>query len=670
NHPVNGPKHCARAEAALQGLYHPDRLQGPMRRTGERGSGQFQPISWEDGLRELIDRMRGLGAPDQAINLLAITAPLSGHRGLILNRFVSTLGGEQIVFEPFDQATLRSAIKQLFGQDRLPDFEIDKTQYLISFGADFLSTWLSPVRYGAKYGEFRQGQSQRGTLVQVEPRFSMTAANADVWIPIRPGTEGMLALSMVQVAATEGLVDTAVLQSLTGGAGTGALGPFGPEQVAQTTGVPPERIRQLARDFATKRPSLAIGGGSAAGQTNGLSNLQAIYALNYLTGSVGAPGGIRFNPPPPLPDLSTMAAGGPLTEWQRIAQQLQTSNPKPVDLVMVYGANPVYGLPASLGFGDALLHAGYIVSFSSFMDETTAMADLILPDNHFLESWGDEVPDPGPGYEVVGFQQPVVQPVWDTRDTSNLLLAVADGLGGGLRQALPWESLLEAVQEGAQQLQLMGRGSVVDANFDQFWVSLLQQGVWWDQRRTAEMPPPSPPALQLQQRSPTFAGSEADYPFHLVVFPSNSLLGGQVAHLPWLQGLPDPTTTVAWQSWLEINPETSRNLGVNTGDVVRVDSPDGSLRLPAYVHPATPPGIVAVPAGQGHTGFTRYADGRGVNPLKIVSTLTDGDTGSLAWCATRVAIRKTGQRVDLPRFEGTVPAYQLSDAPVVPTVTS
>ena len=158
-------------------------------------------------------------------------------------------------------------------QDRLPEFDVRHARYVLSVGADFLMTWLSPVHYGRKYGIFRQGEGPeirpRGYLVQVEPRFSGTAANADEWLPVTPGREGLLALSLAQVIVSEGLGDPAISAAI------GSLESFRPEQVERQSGVPADRIRRVARDFARQRPSVALAGGSAGAHSNGSETVAA-----------------------------------------------------------------------------------------------------------------------------------------------------------------------------------------------------------------------------------------------------------------------------------------------------------------------------------------------------------------------------------------------------------
>jgi menaquinone reductase, molybdopterin-binding-like subunit len=142
---------------------------------------------------------------------------------------------------------------------------------------------------------------------------------------------------------------------------------------------------------------------------------------------------------------------------------------------------------------------------------------------------------------------------------------------------------------------------------------------------------------------PQFDGAADQYPFHFLPYPSNQFLDGSTAHLPWLQEMPDPLTSAMWSSWVEINPQTAQKLGIATGDIVDVASPQGMLRTAAVISPGIAPDVVAMPAGQGHTMFTRYASGRGENPVDLLADKTVDQVGSVAWAATRVKITRVGE---------------------------
>lgn len=670
-YPVNQGKQGTRAEGGLQALYHPDRLAGPLRRSGPRGSGQFKAIAWEPEALEIL--RREVAARRQGMVL--ITEPLRGTLGRIAGQFAESLGGRHLGFAALERTTEKAAVKAVFGQDLLPDFDLAQANYVLSFGADFLSTWGATTRMAAAYGEFRQGagRESRGTLVQVDPRFSMTAANADRWLPIKPGTEGYLALSIAQVILSEGLAAPGVdVAALTNGQGAAALADFAPDRVAGRLELPPELlngqsaadyIRELARDFAGHRPAIALGGDSAGAHTNGSFNLQAVYALNYLTGSVGQPGGIRFNPRGPIRELPAAAAVGSLKDWKEVIGQIRGGDTR---LVMVHNANPVYGLPNSAGFAAALNREDlFIVSFSSFMDETTLLADLILPDRVYLEAWGDDIPEPGPGYQVIGMQQPVVNPLSDLnpRSFGDILLSVAQELGQ--ENALPWNGVAAALRENAAALYNLNRGTSRQADSPEaLWQLMLRQGGWWDETRRGLAPEPPPGlfnAIAGQQQPAALTG---DGDFHLLPFAHNSLGDGGNAHLPWMQALPDPVTTVTWQTWAEVNSKQAAALGWREGDVLRIESAAGSVTALLYPNPALPPNVLAVPLGQGRRAGSDYAiggDGReSSNALDLLPAEPTTETGGLAWAGVRVRVTPTGESLKLAKFEGAFPAREIA----------
>lgn len=677
-YPTNQGKTHARCEAGLQALYHPDRIPSPMRRSGPRGSGQFLPLNWQpNGMDSLRDALQTRGSSS-----VMITEPLRGHLGLIVNRFSAAIGGEQLGFEAVDNGTYRTAVKNVFQQDNLPDFDFDNSQFILSFGADFLSTWGSPTRFNRGLGEFRQGEGRdRGLFYQIESRFSMTAANADKWLPVRPGWEGHIALSLAQVIVSEGLQANGVdVGNLVGGdAGLQALNKFRPEAVAPMAGLTPEMtggnpvefLKGLARSFAQNRPAIAIGGGSAGAHSNGLFSLEAVYALNYLVGSVGVEGGVRLNPDSPWDEVPSSSKVGNLDDWSRITEDIRSGR---TNLLMLHGADPVHGLPESLQLRDAIAQANdlIVVSFSPFLDDTSVMADLILPDRVYLEDWGDDISEPGPGYQIVGMQQPVVNPLSDLDPLSfpDVLLTMAQELGQ--ESQLPWANFKGMLRQASDNLFNQNRGSVEASNADDFWNRLLQRGGWWDENSTGPTNVQGPSGLIKsiadKASNPDFNGfGMTSDSFYLAPFVHNTLLDGFNGHLPWLQAAPDPLSTVSWQTWVELNDKTADRMDVKEGDVIRITSSKGSIRAVAYPTPAAPLDVISVPLGQGRRHGSEYATDRpgteSSNVMGILETTTVEGTGSLAWAATRVQLSKTGESVSISKLEGNARAVEIGLTP-------
>jgi molybdopterin-containing oxidoreductase family iron-sulfur binding subunit len=277
NHPINRGKLCARGQAGLQGLYNPDRVRAPL---AKNASGAFEPIAWQDAVTRVGERLGA--APAQQVWF--VTGNEAGSFERLVSEWMSGLGATgRVVFEPFGYEALRHATQRVFGTDELPYYDFDAARYVLSFGADFLETWGSPVeqtRGFAASHAFRDGKM--GRFVHVEPRMSLTGQNADEWIAPAPGTEWMLALSIAHVIVRDRL----------GSAPAGAarirlaLQDYAPDAVADRCGVMPETIQRLAKEF-TAGPSLALGGGMGGQHADAHATAAATHLLNYAAGNVG-----------------------------------------------------------------------------------------------------------------------------------------------------------------------------------------------------------------------------------------------------------------------------------------------------------------------------------------------------------------------------------------------
>ncbi|WP_303721736.1 molybdopterin-dependent oxidoreductase [Malonomonas rubra] len=624
HHPVNQGKLCARGQAMLQELYHPDRIKQPLKRTGIRGSGQFIPISWDEALKQLAGALAPYQQKEQE-GLLLFSAPLRGSLARLTGDFLQHFPKAQhLAWEPLSPEWLQQG---LFGNPGIPDYDLGNTQYLLSFGADFLESHLSPVRYGHGFGHMRQErQTVRGRYSYIGPRLSLTAASADRWLPARPGTEWALAFGIIRRLLQEKSFDASALQAagLSVTNVTELVANFNVQRVAEIADISPTEIRATINEAVSISPALALVGEMTAWQSNGSAAVAAVELLNLMLGNINRPGGLYFTPATDAHISSNYA------ELTGLIERMQQ---KKVQLALIYGCNPVFSIPSDSNFSAALANIPQIISFASFLDETSLQADLILPDHSNLESWGDIVPPAGTRQQVIGLIQPVVKPLHNTRAFPDVLLALAKGMGGNLAMQLPHESYLQWLEEDLikriPDLFIGDRRQQMD--------HLLQQGGWFG----PELEPISPKALKRPERvvSPEFSGAQEQYPLQLQVYASVNFYDGRSSHLPWLQQLPDPMTTVVWGNWLEINPQTARKLGVNQGDLVEVSSPAGKLTLPAVLYPGLRPEVVACPIGQGHQGLGRYADRRGENPLKLIKE-TEASKQRLTWGGTRVQVRR------------------------------
>ncbi|MBI4006355.1 MAG: molybdopterin-dependent oxidoreductase [Gammaproteobacteria bacterium] len=648
NHPVNQGRLCAMGQAGLNALYNPDRIKSPLKRTGERGNNSFTEISWDEALTTLGSRLGNLKIQKHGDSVYLLTGGVRGHIDKLFATFMEAMGSDNYFHYDFTHPfALYEANRIIFGEEIIPYYDINNANYVLSFGADYLGTWISPVHYSLAYGHLRQGRgNQRGKCVQIEPRMSLTGANADEWITCLPGTEGLLAMGLAHVIMNDGGYtgsdQNEWMQAVT---------PYSPSVVSRQTGVEVRDITRLAHEFMKHQPGLAIGGGHTEGNTNAVASLTAINALNYLSGNLGKPGGIIFNPEPAFPNMSIKRQAN----YTQMLELITAMTNKGVDILLVHNTNPVFNLPPAAKFIEALHGVPLLVSLSSFMDETTALADLVLPTHTYLEAWGDDIPEPGVGFPIASISQPVVKPVYNTQSIGDIILALAHQIGGELPVALPWTQTEDYLKDSWKKIYQERTPVDATAGFDDFWKAALMSGVWGENKTRPLIKFDRLSNNQIQKihvSQPSFAGDEKDYPFVLLPYLTQTFYDGRGANLPWLQELPDPMTSIVYSSWVELNPKTANRLGISEGDVLEVQSIAGTIRAPAFLYPAIRPDVIAMPIGQGHSHYGRYAQNRGVNPMTILAPEVDDTNGALAWSATRVRITKTEERIRIIKTDG------------------
>jgi Fe-S-cluster-containing dehydrogenase component len=526
---------------------------------------------------------------------------------------------------------VRAASRVTFGRDAIPSYDIAEAGYLVSFGADFLETWLSPTAYAADFAKMHALSAGRaGTYAHVEPRLSMTAANADEWLRNAPGTEGVLALAMLKVILDEGLVapgvDARALVAAVQGVDVAA--------VASRSGVPAETIKHVAHDLAASKSGLALGGGAAVSGSNATETQVAINLLNVALGAVGKR--VRFGAD------AALGKASPYADMLALTQAMAKGE---VEVLILGDVNPVFTLPAKAGFAEALAKVPLVVSLANRPTETSAKAHIVLPALHWLESWGDYAAEDG----VVGLMQPTMGPVEiggrpvDGKSVGGLLLSVGRQalgaeVGKGPLGAATFGDYVKA--EWTAAAKDLGKGK----SFAEFWEESLRRGGAW---RETPTPPMTlrPEATRVKAEPATLEGGGSHA---LLVYPSSRFYDGRGADRAWLQEAPDPMTQVTWDGWVEIPNATAAKLGVARGDLVTLTSPHGRVDLPAYPVEALHPEAVAVAMGQGHAYPGAYAQSRGLNtganPLALLGTAPEAASGGLPYLAVKVSLAKAAGR--------------------------
>jgi len=395
DHPISDGSLCSRGYSAVQGLYNPDRLSSPLVRGTD---GAFNPIEWDDAEELLAQRLR------ESDNHIFLAGRMGPSLTDLVDDFLSAVGGVRREYEGLSEAPLREATRIAFGRDRVPTYDFAQARLVFSFGADFLETWLSPVEYHRGFAQMAgvDDHGSKGRMVFLAPRLSLTGQNSDEWVPLKPGSEAVVALAMAHVIVREGGDAGPYYERLLEG--------YDPRTAEEASEVPAEEIETLAMQFLEEAPSLAIGPGVAGHHRNATAANLAVHILNAVAGNVGRT--VR---------LQEVDQGAPARPYGEIASALSAM--PGAGVVMVHGTNPAYSLPSGARFSEAFASAEFRVSFASAMDETAELADLILPDTHPLEAWGDSNPRPG----LYALQQPAMRPVanFDSKQLGDVLLSVS-----------------------------------------------------------------------------------------------------------------------------------------------------------------------------------------------------------------------------------------------------
>ncbi|SNB46690.1 4Fe-4S dicluster domain-containing protein [Geobacter sp. DSM 9736] len=600
-HPVNAGALCPRGQSSVQGLYDPDRIKGVWHRP--RG-GRKRERSWEEALREIAGSLPGR-------SVAVLSSLQTGSLSEVMRRFTATFGSKRfLLYEPFHYETLKKAHGALFGLPLVPDYRIDRCRFVISFAADFLESWISPVAYASRFGEFRGAQTQgrASRMAYVGPRFSMTAANADDFLQVPPGYERAVAVAMLKVIIDRGWSRrdlSAVRPAI--------------DRVLQDTGAIPgvsgETVTQFARLFVEAEGSVALAGPVGSSAPQALETAVACALLNYAAGRIGET--VDFSRPHALSNAATEE------ELQRFFGTLG-----PSDILFIHDTNPVYTRPGTL---DLIRRAGLVVFLGTMPDETAEAADWVLPIDSPLEAWGEYAPYPG----VNGLLQPGMARITDSMSAGDIFLSLARRAGRplsrpGFSQESGFRGWLAARWDEVRRAAAPGRSR------DGFWTDALRGGGYWQE---------SVPAAEVRFNAGaagmlTGVPRQSTDPETVELWPwaSVMLYDGRTANRGWIQETPDPVTSIAWGNWIDIHPRRASALKLANGEVAELTTAAGTLRAPVRITDEVAENVAAIAFGQGHQAMGRNARKTGANAFLLLGAPESGRI------FPSCRIRRTGER--------------------------
>jgi anaerobic selenocysteine-containing dehydrogenase len=528
--PVNNGFTCPMGEAGLELLYHPDRIATPMRRKGKKGERGLEPVSWDDALEQIS---RALGKPGKG-KPPGRFGFLMGDRNTLLTHFAgefATRLGSSHFFPWRTPSVNELGFRQGIGEFLPFAFDLKRTDYLITFGANLLEEPLSPVYFNRIYGGLKGERAQTGLkMVHVDARMSQAGKNATEWVQIRPGSMGVLAFGMAYVILRDNIYDKDFIDHHTQDFRKGnedfwtlVNRDYHPDRVSDLTGVPAKTILRLAREFGSAKAPLALSGGISAASETGLLSQWAVASLNALSGSLSVKG--LWRDPVPVPwGPSPVSAFSPRTgafsrkppnsvssdlpaSW--VAEQLPdlaaAGKIPDLELLLIAQVNPVFEAVNQKGWREWLSRIPLVVQFATLIDDTSPYADLVLPLTTSLEQWDLTLPPPNLPFSQLGLQQPIVPPLSGTRPLGDILLHLGRGSGVELFPGSSGNSYEEYVEARMKKIFASGKGTpyfeMVSLEFllefledlrkrgwhvysypafADFWHLLQEKGGWWD----------------------------------------------------------------------------------------------------------------------------------------------------------------------------------------------
>jgi Fe-S-cluster-containing dehydrogenase component len=546
-HPRLGGKTATRAIADIMALYDDDRLRRP--------SFQGRPSTWQEADKALVARVAEASGQSKPLLLLTGASDSPTRTALLaeLGHRVPTL--EHRVWEPGRGGGALLAARAAFGTNVRSRLRLDRAKVVLSFGADFLAG-DDPEAAATFTAQRRPSEpvSYMSRLWAFEGPLSLTGSNADHRVPIRPSQAASLVFSLAAALhANHGF-------ALPPGV---VLAPP-PSDCAARNGISRDLWQALLTDLAEAKEGAVV----LCGESMSAEAHVGVHLLNAMLDSRGI-------------ELSPAATVLGAVELASVVEQMEAGR---YHAVIVWGTNPAYAYPNPQRFRTAVSKVLHRFWIGQRVDETAELCGWRLPENHWLESWGDHGSP-----ELLTLQQPAVGTLYDTRQGEDILIALLRGLGRA------------GLTDYHQYVRDRWRREVYSADhpvpFERYMSAALHDGVL--ERDLAPAAAPALSAEAVTQASRIAAASRSTDGFELVLAASTQLFDGRYANNAWLQELPDPITKNTWGNPLLVSVADAENLGLDSGDRVRLTVGGQSVDTPVIVQPAQAIGVLSLSLGHG-----------------------------------------------------------------------
>lgn len=599
-HPINQGKVCVRGQALILNLYDPDRLKSPLQKTGNR---QFVPVTWKEADKSILKFLNDAVTKNKEIAIITgkINSPTTA---LVLKEFVARFPSSKVYsYTNFSNRSKLNAWKEIYGNLELPSIDLSKAKVIVSFDSDFLSSDGDVISNIRNFALTRDVNDLKNfsRLYVFEGNFSLTGVNADYRIKLRPDYHKEFLFALTNEILKRINPNISLPDELRSKISNSDL-----NSVVKKFGLSKEVIFTLVEDLVRNNGKSVILCGNNLGRTEHILT----FTLNEI---LGASKLYNFN----SASINHFEESS-IEDFKSLIQKLKN---KQVGVLINFDVNPVYDF-SYLNFGDAILNADLIVTLSEQKSETTALSNFVLPIHNDLESWNDYQTK----INVINLQQPVIAPMYDTRQKESVLIIWTTG--ENYNDKLYFNKLKSRWEK---EIYPKFKSNI---DFENFWYSALHDG--FIEFKNLQL---SQPKFNLKNFSDIDEQSKSD--ILLAIYPHPFLFDGKFANNGWLHELPHPITKVVWDNYAAISPSLAKKFNLKNGDVIEIDNGKKKLQIPVFVQAGIADNFVCVETGYGREECGEIGKGIGFNVQFLVEDNTENSTFSY------VKISKTGKKYNL-----------------------
>jgi len=580
NSPVTRGAVNARVHASVLSLYDNFRAKTPYVHGGES--------TWDLADKEVGAKLAAAASKGESakgnIAILSSTIISPSTREIIAGFIEKYPTAKHVTWDAVSFSGMRKANEQYFGKAVLPSYSFDKAKTIVSIAADFLTNWISPIEFSKQYADGRRLSKKKKDMsrhIQFESIMSVSGANADTRIPIKPSEEGAVAYNLY-----------AAISKLAG------------SPVGNVTSTPyDEQISKVAAElWSNKGNSLVVAG------ANDVAVQSVVNMINKTLGNYGSTVNI---------DRECNLRQGNDEEFAALVNDMKAGK---VEVLITYNTNPAYTASAALGFKEAYAKVPCKISLASSVDETASTADYICPDHNYLESWNDANPYAG----QYSLAQPAIAPLFCKPRHEGTRCAQETLLKWSGAEITDYYSYLQNYWKKNLLPELSDEGGgylITNA-----WNSTLQSGIL---EKPIVVNDSERGSSELAQANISEAASKivnaAKGGIEVILYQKTSIGAGLQSNNPWLQELPDPISKVTWDNYITMNPSEMKDKGFSlleednhVASVATLTLNGSSIDLPVFPQPGQAKGTVGIALGYGRTNAGRVANGVGANAFPWV----------------------------------------------------